>query len=110
MSIAQANALLTAPGAPFEMETKVIRGIETRVWKNAPPTLRDELVMSRAFGPRDFLVYDDERASFDAFHRAVATLAAALIKDGVTKGDRVAIVIRNLPEWPVAFFAAVAIG
>ena len=43
MSIAQAHALLTAPGAPFEMETLVIRGVETRVWKNAPPSLRSEV-------------------------------------------------------------------
>ncbi len=40
MSIAQAHALLTAPGSPFEMEEVIIRGVPTRVWKNAPPTLR----------------------------------------------------------------------
>ncbi len=41
MSIAEAHAALTAPGMPFEMEEKLIRGVPTRVWKNAPPTLRD---------------------------------------------------------------------
>ena len=41
MSIAEAHALLTAPGPPLEMETVVIRGRPTRTWKNAPPTLRD---------------------------------------------------------------------
>jgi long-chain acyl-CoA synthetase len=51
MSIAQAHALLTAPGTPFEMETLTIRGIETRVWKNAPPSLRAEVEIGRAFGP-----------------------------------------------------------
>ena len=29
---------------------------------------------------------------------------------GVKKGDRVALAMRNLPEWPVVFFAAVTIG
>ncbi|KAI1692028.1 AMP-binding enzyme domain-containing protein [Ditylenchus destructor] len=29
---------------------------------------------------------------------------------GVGKGDRVALAMRNLPEWPVVFFAAVSIG
>ena len=39
MSLAEAEAALTAPGAPFEMETVVIRGVPTRVWKNALPNL-----------------------------------------------------------------------
>jgi long-chain acyl-CoA synthetase len=110
LSIAQANALLTAPGSPFEMETKVIRGIELRVWKNAPPDLRFEVTAARAFAKRDFLVYDNERVTFEAFHRAVANLAEQLRKDGVVKGDRVAVIIRNLPEWPVAFYAAASLG
>ena len=49
MSIKEAHALLTAPGAPCEMEEVVIRGIPTRVWKNVPPTLRDTLVAARAY-------------------------------------------------------------
>ena len=110
MSIAQAHALLTAPGQPFEMETRDIRGIPTRTWKNAPPTLRDVFLAGRAHGDRVFLVHDDERVTFAAFARATATLAAQLIADGVEKGDRVAVVMRNLPEWPVAFFAAQLCG
>jgi len=39
MSLEQAKGLLTAPGAKFEMETVDIRGVPTRVWKNAPPSL-----------------------------------------------------------------------
>ena len=110
LSIAQAHALLTAPGAPFEMETHDIRGIPTRTWKNAPPTLRDVFLAGRAHGDRTFLVHDDERVTFEAFARATARLAAQLVADGVAKGDRVAIVMRNLPEWPVAFFAAQLAG
>jgi len=110
MSIAQAHTLLTAPGAPFEMEEIVIRGVPTRTWKNAPPTLRAVVEASQAFGERIFLVHEDERVSFSAFHRAVASLAWALASDGVVKGDRVALVMRNLPEWPVAFYAAASLG
>ena len=110
VSIAEANALLTAPGAPFEMETVSIRGLPTRVWKNAPSDLRIEVTAGRAFGARTFLVYDDERATFEAFHRAVANFAARLATDGVKRGDRVAVIMRNLPEWPVAFYAAVSLG
>jgi long-chain acyl-CoA synthetase len=111
MSIAQANALLTAPGSPLEMETLTIRGIETRVWKNAPPSLRAEVEMARAFGPdRYFLVYEDERVSYEAFYRAVSAFMRELKDKGVEKGDRVALIMRNYPEWPVAFYAAVSLG
>ncbi|MGH7011155.1 MAG: class I adenylate-forming enzyme family protein, partial [Caulobacteraceae bacterium] len=110
MSIAEAHAILTAPGQPFEMETLVIRGVETRTWKNAPPTLRAVVEAARAYGDRIFLVYEDERVSFEAFFRAVAALAEILRDEGIEKGDRVAIVMRNLPEWPVAFYAAQALG
>ena len=44
--------------------------------------------------------------NFEGFWRATATLARELQRQGVQKGDRVAIIMRNLPEWPVAFYAA----
>ena len=40
MTIAQASALLTAPGAPFEMETVEVRGRPVRVYKQAHRDLR----------------------------------------------------------------------
>ncbi len=110
MSIDAAHAALTAPGAPFEMETLTIRGIPTRVWKNAPPTLRAVAEAGRAHGEKIFLVHEDERVSFEAFFRATAVFAHELRRQGVVKGDRVAIVMRNLPEWPVAFYAAASLG
>ena len=110
MSIAQAHAILTAPGMPFEMEEKTIRGVPTRVWKNAPPTLRDIFLLGRGHGDKIFLTYEDDRASFEGFARATIALAHRLQADGVAKGDRVAIVMRNLPEWPVAYFAAAIVG
>jgi long-chain acyl-CoA synthetase len=110
MSIAQAHALLTQPGSPFEMETLTIRGVETRVWKNAPPTLRSVAELGRAHGEKIFLVHEDERVSYEAFFRAVAVFARRLAEDGVVKGDRVAIIMRNVPEWPVAFYAAASLG
>ena len=110
MSIAQAHALMTQPGSPLEMEELVIRGVKTRVWKNAPPSLRAVAEGARAFGGKIFLVHEDERVSFDAFLRAVSALAHELVAQGVGKGDRVAIVMRNIPEWPVAFYAAASVG
>ena len=110
MSIEAANARLTAPGARYEIEELIIRGVPTKAWKNCPPTLRHVFEIGRGFRDRTFLVYEDERATFDAFARAVLALAYELQQQGVVKGDRVAIVMRNLPEWPVAFFAAALCG
>ena len=110
MSLAEAEAALTAPGAPFEMETVTIRGVPTRVWKSALPNLAELAHAGRAHGERTFVVYEGERVSFAAWFRAVAALARHLQALGVGKGDRVALAMRNLPEWPVAFFAATGIG
>ncbi len=110
MSRAQCRDRLTKPGERFEMETVDIRGVPTRVWKNSPPNLRAIALAGRAHGDRLFTIYEDERVSFDAWFRAVARLAAEFQNRGVTKGDRVALAMRNLPEWPVAFFAATTIG
>jgi long-chain acyl-CoA synthetase len=110
MSIEEAHRQLTAPGARFEIEEKVIRGIPTKVWKNAPPTLRHVFLNARTFPEREFLVYEDDRATYEAFARATLALAHRLVADGVQKGDRVAVIMRNLPEWPVAFFAGILAG
>ena len=70
MSLKQVYALLCSPGAPLEVETKTIRGVETGCWKNAPPSLRALLLTGRSHGQKEFLVYEDERATYDAFYRA----------------------------------------
>ena len=107
----QVKDALCAPGMPFEMETAEIEGVPTRVWKNALPNLAVLAAHANAsFGDREFVVYEDERVTYGAWYRAVATLAHALQERGVKKGDRVALAMRNLPEWPVAFFAAAVTG
>ncbi|GAA4776761.1 class I adenylate-forming enzyme family protein [Stakelama sediminis] len=109
-SLAEVNAMLTAPGQQFEMETVAIRGVPTRVWKNAPPTLGALIEFARGHGERVFTAHEQERVTYEAFYRAVAALAVELRKMGVEKGDRIALAMRNLPEWPVIFFAAASIG
>ncbi len=106
----EVRALLTAEGGPFEMETVTIRGVPTRTWKNAPPTLRALLEASRAHGERLMAIHEEERVSYAAHARAVAALAAELTVRGVRAGDRVAIAMRNLPEYSVALFAITALG
>lgn len=110
MSIARAHEALTAPGQVLEIETVMIEGRPVRAWKNAPPTLAHVFAAGRTHGDRIFLVHDDERVNFEAFSRAVLALAAHWRDGGLVKGDRVAVIMRNLPEWPVAFFAAAISG
>ena len=110
MSIEQAHALLTQPGSMFETGEETIRGVRTKVWKNAPPTLRHIFDLAAAFAPRDHLVNEDERATIGEARATAIALARRLIDDGVKPGDRVAIIMRNLPEWPVAFWASVLCG
>lgn len=110
MSLADVTAALTAPGSLFELDQVEIDGRPQTVWKNAPKTLVETFLAGRAFGDKTFIVYGEERVTFEAFARATLALAADLQQRGVQPGDRVAVVMRNLPEWPVAFFAAALIG
>ena len=110
VSLAEAHALLTAPGAMFEMETLTVGGRTVRVWKNGPKTLVEVLALAQGFGERIFLVHEDERVSFDAFARAASAFARTLGAYGVRPGDRVALTMRNLPEWPVVFFGCFLAG
>ena len=110
-SVAEVHAALTAPGQPFEMEEVRIRGVATRTWKNAAPSLRAVLEQSLVHRDLTFLVYEDESLTFGEHFAAAATMADRLaVEFGVKKGDRVAIAMRNFPEWSIAFWAAASLG
>jgi acyl-CoA synthetase (AMP-forming)/AMP-acid ligase II len=54
---------------------------------------------------------EDERYSFKEVHRSTLRLAHALANDfGVNPGDRVALLMRNVPEYPMLFMALASIG
>lgn len=48
--------------------------------------------------------------SFDALRDRVARAAGALIAAGVSPGDRVALLLGDVPEFPIAYFGAIAAG
>jgi steroid-24-oyl-CoA synthetase len=111
MSVAEADAVLTAPGQMFEVDEVEIRGIPTKIWKNTPPTLPDILRLSLGHGGQTFLVYEDDRLTFAEHFRASAHVATVLRgRFGVREGDRVAIAMRNFPEWSVSFWGSAAAG
>jgi len=106
---AQALAALTAPGQPYELRDEVIGGRTMGVFVNAPPSLR--ALYEATLGDLPFIVYEDERLTFAQAWAEAGRLAHLLVhRYGVAKGDRVAISMRNYPEWIVAFTAATSIG
>ncbi|RLA41662.1 MAG: long-chain fatty acid--CoA ligase [Gammaproteobacteria bacterium] len=109
--IAILDEKMTAAGSPFELDEAVINGIPTRIWKNTAPSLRAIFEDTQQFAERDYLVYENERITYQQHYQQVVALAHALITDlGISKGDRVALAMRNYPEWPVVFWATVSIG
>jgi acyl-CoA synthetase (AMP-forming)/AMP-acid ligase II len=105
------QATLCAPGQFFEIETIEIRGVPTRTWKNAPRDLSAVLVQgAAAAGARDFLVLDDEHISHERHLQLTQRFSSSMVELGVRKGDRVAIAMRNLPDWSIAFFGAAMAG
>ncbi len=107
----EAAAAITAPGERFETVEEVIDGHSLTVFANAPETVRDVFDTARARGDDTFLVYEDERWSFARVMAEVDALGATLVRRyGVEHGDRVAIAMRNYPEWVVAWAAALSVG
>ena len=108
-SRAEVLATLTAPGQPFELIDSTVFGRACRFFKNAPATLRD-LYYDNA-SDLEFLVYEDERLTYAEAYSKSAQIAQLLIRQyGITKGDRVAISMRNYPEWVLSFMAVTSIG
>lgn len=106
----QAWSELTAPGAPFEVETIEVRGQKIRSYKNVMPSVRELWLSTAQFADRDYLVYQGERKTYAQAHAEVAAVASWLFAHGVKPGDRVAIAMRNYPEWMIVYWACVSVG
>ena len=106
----RAWAELTAPGAPFEIVTQEVLGAPIRTFRNAPPNVKALWLSTVQFAERDYLVYGDERITYGEAHRQVASIANWLMSRGVQPGDRVAIAMRNYPEWMLIYWACACTG
>ncbi len=101
---------LTGPGGPFEIATVDVRGASLRTYKHAPATLRDVWCATSTFGTREYLVYQDERLSYAEAHTLCGGVASWLVGQGIRPGDRVAISMRNYPEWMLIYWSCMLIG
>ena len=96
---------------PFATKEIVVRGVPMRVFVAAPPTLRSLWQLTAGHGDTTYIVYEDERLTYAEVHARVRSLARYLrVTCGVESGDRVAIAMRNYPEWVISYWATVSIG
>ncbi|MFC3713251.1 class I adenylate-forming enzyme family protein [Sphingoaurantiacus capsulatus] len=104
--------VLIAPGAQLEVTTATVRGVDLPVFKGAPPSMREYLgFFLQANADKEFVVYRDERYTFaDIYQQGIRIAAAVQHKYGIAKGDRVAIAMRNYPEWIAAFVGLLHLG
>jgi long-chain acyl-CoA synthetase len=110
-SYADVVAAVTAPGQRFETGRITVGDVELTAFVDCPRSLRALFAGLRAKADGVFLVYEDERWTFADVMAHVDALGAALVERyGVEPGDRIAIGMRNFPEWVVAFGAAVSVG
>ena len=107
---AEAISELTSAGSPFELETVNVHGHPVRVFKNAPVSLRDVWLAAASRGVTPYFHYDDVTITYGDAHQQVTAVAAWLVERGVKKGDRVAVGMRNYPEWAMAHWAIQCIG
>ena len=106
-----AVAQLTAPTAPFEVETVDVAGVPLKAFKNAETSLGAFLAAGRNHDANLFLQYQGEDWTYGAFFTAVDQACDWLVNEAqIQKGDPIAIAMRNRPEWLVAFVATVTIG
>jgi long-chain acyl-CoA synthetase len=94
----------------FEVEEVLVRGQKLKNFKNAPPNIRAFWLSTAQFAANEYLIYETDRITYAQAHAQVASFAAWLAGQGVTSGDRVAIAMRNYPEWLLAYWACACIG
>lgn len=106
----QARRELTGPGGAFEIVEAEVLGHRLLTYAHASASVRDVWLSTIQFADRPYLVYQDERLTYADAHERVNAIAAWLWAQGVRPGDRVAIAMRNYPEWILAYWACVSIG
>jgi len=102
---------LCSEAGPFPIQEKEIGGIKRRVFGGLPDNLRDYYASVAGYADKDLFVEGERRFSFNDVLQQSASLSHTLADQyGVEKGDRVAIAMRNAPEWCISFMAITALG
>jgi acyl-CoA synthetase (AMP-forming)/AMP-acid ligase II len=111
MEFQEAWEELTAPGAQFAMKEIEVRGIPMRIFESAPPSMRFVWELAGGYADRDYVVFEDERFTYAEADAIIKSLAQNLREvHGVGSGDRVAVAMRNYPEWVFSYWAIISLG
>ncbi|KAG7440416.1 long-chain-fatty-acid-CoA ligase [Guyanagaster necrorhizus] len=111
-SVEEADEILTRPGSPLEIETRIIDGRVLKVWKNLWPSVRAFFLHStKEHADKSCVIYENERYTFQEM-LTMSVKCAAIFRDvfGIKKGDRVVICSRNVPSYFIVFWACHLLG
>lgn len=110
MTFQEACAAVCAPGTMFEIQETEVLGRTSKVFAGTPPNIRALFALAAA-RTDEFIVFEDERWTMPDVLDMAGRIGHLLVDDlGVAKGDRVAIAMRNYPEWIAAFVAITSVG
>ncbi len=102
---------MTADGQPFAMHEITVSDVPMRVFSAAPPNMRIAWEMAPAPDDWLYVVYEDEHYTYGEIRAQVRSLADAMVNAyGIKPGDRVAVSMRNYPEWVVSYWATISVG
>ena len=79
-TLADIEAQLTAPGAPFALTREVVLGHEVEVFAQRARSLRELLVRSAAYGDVEYLVFPQRRLTFATHAREVDACGSMVVE------------------------------
>jgi long-chain acyl-CoA synthetase len=103
-------AQLTGLDGPFEIVVEDVLGVPTQVYRQRMRALGELVAQSAGRSDVTWLVQGDRRLTFGEHDVLVRQAARALRGHGIARGDRVAIVTANCPEWVLMFWACALVG
>ncbi len=103
-------AKLTGRGGQYEIVVEDVLGHPTQVYKTRMKSLRELMVRNESRADIAWLVQGDRRFTYGEHDRLARVLARSLADLGVQRGDRVALLSANVPEWVITFWAVAILG
>ena len=104
-------AKLTGPGAPMAVSEVEVRGRTYPAIAAAPPSLAHYFAHFCAqHADTTFLVAGEERLTFGQVYDRAGGVARSLVAQGIKRGDRVGIAMRNSPSWITLYMGVLMAG
>ena len=104
-------AKLTGPGAPMAVSEVEVRGRTYPAIAAAPPSLAHYFAHFCAqHADTTFLVAGEERLTFGQVYDQAGGVARSLVAQGIRRGDRLGIAMRNSPSWIALYMGVLMAG